>query len=278
MNNTTTLARYAQSQGWHIEYTSRHLKFVSPEGKFVIIPATPSEWRGYQNSLAQLRQAGLTPPKKRIKKKVHRSTDGRAVAIANAAKVDLRFTRYPHIEEIMGQWRNESWFDNDGLPLSEEEWGRFSDEELVAALLLAPATLDAEDTAMGTAYALDPQALTDRPGDRTLFVRLCAYKFWVLHDLGLAPPVICWCGFTTGSFFDLAMHVVKQQERDDISHAPLSKHLIPWSDPNELRALMGEDTPDVEELRLELAGERDRRRAAEEELQALKSRLKGLVG
>lgn len=279
MKDIDKIALFAQSQGWHIEHTTRHLKFISPEGQFVILPATPSEWRGYQNALAQLRHAGLNPPKKRLKKKVHHGTDLRSVAIAESVGLDLTFVRYPHIEEIVGRWRDESWFDSEGIPLDAEEWGRFTDEELVAALLLGPATEFHVPDTEGGAYGVNRSKLLDRPSDRLLFIRLCAYKFW--HDPDRPhddlPPSLCWCGYNVGSFHDLALHIVKEHERGCIEHAPISRHLIPWSDPNDLRALMGEDAEDVEDLRLELAGERDRRRAAEEELAALKTRLKGIL-
>lgn len=279
MNDTDKLALFAQSQGWHVEKTTRHYKFVSPEGRFVIVSVSPSDWRSFQNTLRDLRKEGLCPPRKRIKKKVHQGTDGRAIAVAEAAGVDLNCAVYPHINEIMGQWRHESWFDDQGQPLDEEEWGRFTDRELIAATILGPATGFGLPTADGAMYGLSTKALANRPTDRTLYITMLAFKYWNDPDFPSHVPERCWCGFHAHEMSQLAMHVVKHWERDEREHCPVGPHIIPWTDPNDLRLLMGADDAEAaDELRRQLLEERDRRRIAEEELQALKAKMKALLG
>jgi hypothetical protein len=56
------LARAAVRAGWRIERTARHLAWISPAGLRIITPATPGDSRGYRNSLAALRRAGLPAP------------------------------------------------------------------------------------------------------------------------------------------------------------------------------------------------------------------------
>jgi predicted RNA binding protein YcfA (HicA-like mRNA interferase family) len=57
---TKAMVKVARSQGWDVKITGGgHLKFVSPEGKMVFAPSTPSCRRGRLNSRAQLRRAGL---------------------------------------------------------------------------------------------------------------------------------------------------------------------------------------------------------------------------
>lgn len=278
MNDMDKLALYAQSQGWHVQNTSKHVRFIGPDGQFVVVPSTPSDWRSFQNSLSDLRKAGLNPPRKRIKKKVHQGTDGRAIAVAEAAGIDLHCPNFPHIVEIMGRWRHQSWFDQDGNPLDEEEWGRFTDRELIAATILGPATGFQHGTSDGAMYGLSTKALAQRPGDRTLFINVMAIKFWNDPDFPEHAPSRCYCGFDEASLTKLAMHIVKHWERDEQDHVPMSPHIIPWSDPNDLRLLMGADEFEAaDELRRQLLEERDRRRIAEEELQAMKAKMKALL-
>lgn len=278
MKDMDKLVLFAQSQGWHVQDTSKHLRFVGPDGQFVIVPSTPSDWRSFQNSLSDLRKAGLNPPRKRIKKKVHEGTDGRAIAVAEAAGVDLTCPHFPHINEIMGQWRHTSWFDDQGQPLDEDEWGRYPDKELVAAVILGPATGFTQPTVDGAVVGLNSKALAARPGDRTLFIYAMAIKYWNDPDHPEHAPSRCWCGFNS-DLNKLALHIVKHWERDERDHCPVASHIVPWTDPNDLRLLMGADEFEAaEELRRQLLEERDRRRAVEEELQALKAKVKALVG
>jgi hypothetical protein len=39
-----------------------HLRLTLPNGRFVIAPATPSDWRALDNLRAMVRRALLTPP------------------------------------------------------------------------------------------------------------------------------------------------------------------------------------------------------------------------
>lgn len=59
----STLLRNLRKQGFHIEYTRRHLKIRrSPNGRFVVIPASPSGGRrGMLNSICELKRIGYQP-------------------------------------------------------------------------------------------------------------------------------------------------------------------------------------------------------------------------
>jgi hypothetical protein len=54
------LARKARGEGWAITRTGGgHLAWRSPSGAVVYTPGTPSESRGYLNTRAEFRRAGL---------------------------------------------------------------------------------------------------------------------------------------------------------------------------------------------------------------------------
>lgn len=54
------LRRAAKEQGWEVKTTGGgHIKFLPPKGEMVIAPSTPSDRRGWLNTRAQLRKAGL---------------------------------------------------------------------------------------------------------------------------------------------------------------------------------------------------------------------------
>jgi len=55
-----SVARKAKRQGWTITGTrGRHLAWTSPAGAVVYTPSSPSDSRGYRNTVALLRRAGL---------------------------------------------------------------------------------------------------------------------------------------------------------------------------------------------------------------------------
>ena len=55
-----TLARKARKQGWTITMTrGTHLAWTSPSGAVIYTPSSPSESRGYRNTRAEFRRAGL---------------------------------------------------------------------------------------------------------------------------------------------------------------------------------------------------------------------------
>lgn len=55
------LARAAVRSGWRIERTGRsgHVAWISPEGRTVFAPTSPSDFRSYKNVITKLRHAGL---------------------------------------------------------------------------------------------------------------------------------------------------------------------------------------------------------------------------
>jgi hypothetical protein len=55
-----SLARKARDEGWTIAATRRgHLAWRSPSGALIVTPGTPSESRGYRNTVAAFKRAGL---------------------------------------------------------------------------------------------------------------------------------------------------------------------------------------------------------------------------
>lgn len=54
----------ARAQGWRYDRAnSNHHRFYAPNGKDIVtFASTPSDWRGFQNSLAAMKRAGYVPP------------------------------------------------------------------------------------------------------------------------------------------------------------------------------------------------------------------------
>ena len=61
--STTELVRMAENQGWCVSLQKRnaHFRFVPPNkaASIVVLPSTPSDYRGQRNSLALLKRSGL---------------------------------------------------------------------------------------------------------------------------------------------------------------------------------------------------------------------------
>lgn len=55
------IVREAIRQGWTIQSTKNHIKLRTPENYLVVMPATPSDWRSVQNSLAVMKRHGFDP-------------------------------------------------------------------------------------------------------------------------------------------------------------------------------------------------------------------------
>lgn len=53
------IKKSAESQGWSVVQTSKHIKWTSPGGEVVISGSTPSDPRAGKNFLSRLRQRGL---------------------------------------------------------------------------------------------------------------------------------------------------------------------------------------------------------------------------
>lgn len=285
MKDITALINFSRMQGWVVENTTNHIKFIHPEGGFVIAPSTASDRRSFANTVGELRRKGLAVPHKSPRKKTKPATTGLASAAAHQAGLDLTLVRFPHIEDIISRWRDITWFDEDNMPLSEAQHPAIStDADLVAAILLAPGmvrSVTVEDG--GAMVGLNTKAMEDgRPTARQLFIHFLAHKYWYGDKMSAAeiqPARFCACGFTSTNMLKLAEHVVYEQERDHIFHEPSVKcYLFPWSDPDQLEALFSTPELDrIEQLELELVGERQRRRQVEQDLDELKGRLKVML-
>ena len=61
---TKLLIRVARRQGWTIRQSTKHVQFLSPNGRAIITAQRNMRGgRAYENTLAQLRRAGLTFPR-----------------------------------------------------------------------------------------------------------------------------------------------------------------------------------------------------------------------
>jgi predicted RNA binding protein YcfA (HicA-like mRNA interferase family) len=62
------LIRDLQKQGFTVTVANGgHLKVYKGDGPFVVMPKTPGEYRGWQNTLRDLRKIGFHPRKKHDK-------------------------------------------------------------------------------------------------------------------------------------------------------------------------------------------------------------------
>lgn len=235
---TESLARYARSQGWTTDTTSKgHVVFESPAGVKIITSGTTSDWRAHKNFLARLRKAGLTPPPKRHKKKDRRSAEATATAWLDGVPYrDIeKMAPYPHIQELFGQWRTDDWFDSDGFPLNEDEWGGPDDEAILAAALLDNGGIDPEQ---------------DLRTDRSLRAQFYALKYWGGLEGGADPGAGCVCGLETGSnVLQLANHLLKEGEKGYGDHYPIrwdDSRLREWTEPSGIADVLEEDDPYIE--------------------------------
>lgn len=48
-----------ETEGWAVEPTTRHIRFVPPEGPMIVCSSTPGDRREKLNLRARLRRAGL---------------------------------------------------------------------------------------------------------------------------------------------------------------------------------------------------------------------------
>lgn len=283
MKDLNSLINFARMQDWSIERTTNHIRFTNNEtGAFSITPSTPSDWRAFQNMVADLRRKGLNLPRKAHRKKLKPTSTGLGEQLARQLDLDLTIVRLPHIEEIIGQWRDVSWFDFDTAnPLADDQHEAVQEADIVAAILVAPGLKMAEPDADGRGLFVglnSKEVLNGRPGDRQLFISYCAYKYWHSYAMDEAPDK-CACGQKFPSMAKMAQHVVFEQEREHFDHEPDPEKVFPWSDPDQLDLLFQTSNEEqLEQLRAELERESGRTREARQELQALKDRMKALVG
>lgn len=66
--STKELIRMAERQGWDVTLQKRtaHYRFVPPDKEkvIVILPSSPSDYRGKRNGIAMLKRSGLVIEKK----------------------------------------------------------------------------------------------------------------------------------------------------------------------------------------------------------------------
>ncbi len=54
------LVEAALANGWRLKPCTRHNSLLSPDGSTIVtVPCTPSEYRGWANTRAELRRAGV---------------------------------------------------------------------------------------------------------------------------------------------------------------------------------------------------------------------------
>ena len=268
------IIRFAESQGFVVSSTGGgHIRLVSPAGKTVTCPSTPSDYRGFANIVADLRRSGLEVPRKAPKAK-KRTTMAVELYDHLPLQRPVELETRPGITAILGQWRSLSWFDEHGLPRTEEAWPGLTDKDIMAAIVLSH--LDVDHTrrlgdVVVTSFVEKAEATI--PRGRNLRIRFDSVKFWSAGDLYGDMPNVCTCGKTftdpDEAMSALAAHIVNEHERGNTDHAPDSFVLKPWEDPTEIEELFRYDSF-IEELI------RDRKKA-EEERDKIKGRFAALT-
>lgn len=235
-----TLAGYAEAKGWEVTRTSSHVQFTSPDGKRVTTSSTPSDWRTLRNTVADLRRAGLEIPHKVSKAKTKVDSTGPYVMPGFATIPAFKVSEYPHIEAILGQWREGSWFDETGQPLSDDQWDFY--------------TLDKIGQAVMAAW-METAGSKEVPPRRKFSIATYAAKFWYVGEPDDDNfPTKCECGqdfkLSTHSVMALAAHIVEYHERCEYDHAPVGDFLRPWVDPADVFGVL-DDEQDIEIARLQ---------------------------
>jgi len=239
------LVRYAGTQGFLVSDTGGgHTRLLSPNGTTVIVPSTPSDYRGYANCIAQLRRAGLAIPRKAPKPRPKR--ESMASTILDNLPFEVTLEMRPHITAILGQWRSPSWFEEDGQPRSEYAWPGLTRKEMLAGIVCShieagPATVVGE--AIVSSYTEKQEATL--PTGRRLRIQFDSLMFWAAGDLRLTNPSTCSCGKQFSDednwMVGLATHIVVEHERGHTNHEPADTHLKPWEDPDEVELLLQAD-------------------------------------
>jgi hypothetical protein len=281
-----TIITFAKSHGFIAENLAKHRRLVNPAtGESVTIPITASDWRSILNTVADLRRIGLPIPHKAAKPKIKEKRGGNDSRLAEMMQVacggfgiDLdNFVNYPHIDAILGQWRDGSWFDDDGNPLATEDWDYLTDQEVLAVIACTPAMVSPMP------LALSAEAMTNRAPDRSIFLHSRAYKYWHVGDRIDLPEgsavTACSCGKKFPTMFKLAEHVVHEQERCRLDHAPDNERLRPWCDPDDLLVLFGTDDQGVKiaELEAQLASANRAATTARSDLAHIKTEIRKLL-
>ncbi len=283
------LVRYAEGLGWVVERDRTHYMLAGPDGQVLTAPKTPSEYRSFKNTVADFRRAGMFVPRKNARKKQkflkppgHESFQG--VAIAKAASIVYQVPQFPHISAILGQWRNYSWFDDEGRPLSEEQWPGYADEVCAACVFCGfvnPAV--SQTPGGGITVLVDAERRANLPKtDRLRRIWIDAFKFW---DAGTAiedrMPDECSCGMTFLEYpiAALGQHIVDKHERGDTDHAPIHENLSPWTDPEEVELILtrAADEERIAELEEQLAEQRALTRFAKQETDSLKRAIRSVI-
>lgn len=287
MNDYDSIIVFAKSQGWYVEDLGKHRRFISPTGATVTFPVSPSDWRGFRNMVAELRRQGLHVPRKRTPRKAAPVTAIGSVfeTICNEAGVNLDVAPWPFIRQIIGHWRDDTWFDDDGMPISEEEWSvnaEFSERALIAASIVIGSRPEKVSLSQMWEQAVEAgqvsltRLIQNRPTDKFLVTTMSALKYWgAVGDPSWTMPEKCVCGDTPKN---LGEHVANMIQVGRGEHGP--EGLREWIDPTEIRLILEDpdDKPDeLVRLQEELVNVKLQKREVEENLSALRSKLRALV-
>lgn len=288
IDDIASIISFADSQGWQIVPGSGHYKIYSPTGAPYVLPCTPSDWRATKNCVADLRRMGLEIPRKATPKKVKRFKSEKIEEVAlNACKVfgiEPKIPgEFPHITEIVGVYRNKTWFDEQtGMPLSEDNWPGPEDLTVQACILadhfakFDPIEHEASRTVILVADHIQGAKV---PNARTQRIHFDAYRFWAASPDGAYLPSVglCSCGWHDEGdkpIYPLAEHIVMRHERADYAHFPLGSDLRPWVDPYTISKLFDPDDRDktidkLQEQVSKLTQERDEARSTLAELRRM---------
>lgn len=273
MNDIDHLTGYCISQGWHVDLSrgGNHIKVFSPDGKMVVLPSTPSDWRSVRNSIADLRRAGLAVPHKnqRPRRLVCDLSDGEL--IAERFHLDLTVPRYPHITEYLGMWRAQHWFDETFMPHDDRTWPGPSDASIASSIILSE-VISLKEYKLGERgtlahakiNAIDEADLKAKIiKGKKLRIMFDAARFWCDFE-NETTPITCVCGKYTAindfTGYELAAHVLDKYEKADYGHGPGGDYRA-WSNPDDLVRLFAPDERDIKIASLE------------EELERIKVRL-----
>jgi hypothetical protein len=242
MNDIEKLLAYANTQDWTISDGGKHLKCRSPEGAIVTVAKTSSDIRAIRNVVAEFRRHGLPVPRKAPKAKRDSAPTNAAVACINN-DIDPFIKPFPHIEEIIGQWRSGMWFSPEGMPHDDDSFPG-ADDFNIACSIAAYYGLEWEVAGTpGNKVARQTGTVQSQPGHRKRRIAFCVTKYWKAGN----PPIsnICSCGYRVDDsniegLVQLAEHIVLKHESCEYEHQPQGE-LFPWADPTDLIKLIDDD-------------------------------------
>ena len=172
-------------------------------------------------------------PRKAPRKRAHATSPANEMIAraAEEAEFDLQVDTYPFVTATLGQWRDCSWFSEEGLPLTEENWSGPDEKRITETMMVA--YLMISDTKGDFVKLTEADRLPPIGRRKRIWVE--SVRFWAISG---APPQECACGFTGYGLntyermFALAEHVYNKHERGDTAHEPVGPQ--PWMEPDDL--------------------------------------------